>query len=161
DPPAFLLDDEQPWDQISAQLTLDGSTYLGSGILPPDIRTTRNLQALLRIGTALHALRATASLARRLLELTLETVPGQRAALLLLDRGADEPTSFFLHRRGSTDPFQVSRTLVHQATDRRSAALANVVLDLPELAEAESLLASRVRSLVAAPLPRPSGLLGI
>ena len=161
EPAAFLVEDEQPWDEISAQLTLDGSTYLGSGILPPDSRTTRNLQALLRIGTALHALQATASLARRLLELTLDTVPGQRAALLLLDRGTDEPTSFFLHRRGSTDPFQVSRTLVRRVMEERSASLANDVLHVPELSDAESLLASRVRSLLAAPLPGPGGLLGI
>jgi transcriptional regulator with GAF, ATPase, and Fis domain len=160
-PPAILLDDEHRWDESTTHLTLDGSTYLGTESLPADGRTTRDLQALLRIGINLHALRATASLARRLLELALETVPGQRAALLLLDRGADEPTSFFLHRRGSTDPFQVSRTLVQRVVEERSAALANDVLHLPDLSEAESLLASRVRSLLAAPLPGPDGLLGI
>ncbi|MES1243082.1 MAG: sigma 54-interacting transcriptional regulator [Acidobacteriota bacterium] len=160
-PPAALLDDEPRWHESTTHLTLDGSTYLGTGSLPADDRTTRDLQALLRIGINLHALHTTASLARRLLELTLETVPGQRTALLLLDRGAEEPTCFHLHRRGSTDPFQVSRTLVQRVVEERSAALANDVLHLPDLSEAESLLASRVRSLLAAPLPGPDGLLGI
>ncbi len=159
--PADLLDGEHRWDESTTRLTLDGSTYLGAETLPADSRTTRDLQALLRIGVALHALRTTASLARRLLQLTLETIPGQRAALLLLDRGADEPTSFFLHRRGSTDPFQVSSTLVQRVTEERSAALANDILHLPDLAESESLLAARIRSLLAAPLPGADGLLGV
>jgi transcriptional regulator with GAF, ATPase, and Fis domain len=160
-PPAAPLEDGRRWDESTVHQSLDGSTYLGSEPLATDSRTTRHLQALLRIGITLHALRSTDSLSRRLLELVLETVPGERAALLLLDRGAAEPTSFFLHRRGSTDPFQVSRTLVQRVSEDLSAALANDVLHLPDLAESESLLASRVRSLLAAPLPGPDGLLGI
>jgi Nif-specific regulatory protein len=160
-PPAAILEDERRWDESTVHRSLEGSTYLGSEPLATDSRTTRNLQALLRIGITLHALRSTDLLSRRLLELVLETVPGERAALLLLDRGTDEPTSFFLRRRGSTDPFTVSRTLVQRVAEERSAALANDVLHLPDLADSESLLASRVRSLLAAPLPGPDGLLGV
>jgi pSer/pThr/pTyr-binding forkhead associated (FHA) protein len=136
--------------ESTVQVSLGASRYLGAETLPDEARTARDLHALLRIGTALHALRTTASLARRLLELTLETVPGQRAALLLLDRGADEPTSFFLHRRGGADPFRISRTLVQRVSEERSAALANDVRHVPDLAHSESLFASHVRSLVAA-----------
>ncbi len=158
-PPAALLDDGLPWSESATRLTLDSSTLLGFAAPPAGDRTTRDLRTLVRIGITLHSLRTTAALARRLLELILDTVPGERGALLLLDRGAAEPTSFFRHRRGTAEPFQVSRTLLQKVVDERSAALANDARHLPDLAQSESLHAARVGSLIAAPLPNPDGAL--
>src|SRR6185436_2343569 len=98
-----------------------------------DERTTRDLRALLRIGNALHALRSTEDLARRLLELIVETIPAERATLILLDRGGEPVTSFALERTGATAPFPVSRTLIRQILAERSAVLANDVRQTSKL----------------------------
>jgi Nif-specific regulatory protein len=124
-------------------------------------RAARDLQALLRIGNALHSLRATAPLARRLLELVLDTVPAERTALLLLDRAGDLETAFALDRQGTAEPFPVSRTLVQRIAAGRSAILSNDVLQGPGWTGAESLQSARIRSLIAVPLASPEGPLGI
>ena len=124
--------------------------------LPPEARTARDLQALLRIGNDLHALHSTEPIARRLLELALETIPAERAIVLLFDTEIDEPAgSFALDRRGATAPFGVSRTLVERIVAEGTAVLAN---DVPEGAGdwrgVESVAAARLQSLIAAPLTR-------
>jgi transcriptional regulator with GAF, ATPase, and Fis domain len=137
--------------------------------LPPEARTARDLQALLRIGNDLHALHATEPIARRLLELALETIPAERAIVLLFDVETAEPAlSFALDRRGSTALFGVSRTLVERIVAEGTAVLAN---DVPEetgdWSGVESVAAARLQSLLAAPLTgerlsrekRPSGIL--
>jgi transcriptional regulator with GAF, ATPase, and Fis domain len=125
-----------------------------------DERTTRDLRALLRIGNALHALRSTEELARRLLELIVETLPAERATLLLLDRGGEPVTSFALLRTGQTDPFPVSRTLIQKILAERSAVLANDVRQTSVLGQAASVRVTRIQSLLAAPLSLWEGLLG-
>jgi Nif-specific regulatory protein len=130
--------------------------------LPAEARTARNLQALLRIANALHELRATAPLARRLLELALETVPAERAALLLLD-----PTGVFLatsalDRRGRTEPFPISRTVIERVAADGTAMLAKDVLQGAEGTGGDSSpQGARIRSLLAAPLSGRDGPLGV
>jgi Nif-specific regulatory protein len=129
--------------------------------LPAEARVARDLQALLRIANALHELRATTPLARRLLELALETVPAERAALLLLDpTGAFLATSA-LDRRGRTEAFPVSRTVIERVAADRTAVLANDVLQGAEGMGGESLQAARIRSLLVAPLSGRDGMLGV
>ncbi|MFY9823710.1 MAG: sigma 54-interacting transcriptional regulator [Thermoanaerobaculia bacterium] len=126
--------------------------------LPPEARTARDLQALLRIGNDLHALHATEPIARRLLELVLETIPAERATVLLFDAdiaetaGTAEPvSSFALDRQGSVAPFGVSRTLVERIVAEGTAVLAN---NVPEETGnwGASVAAARLQSLIAAPL---------
>jgi transcriptional regulator with GAF, ATPase, and Fis domain len=129
--------------------------------MPSEDRAARDLRVLLRIGNALHALRATAPLARRLLELSLEAVPAERAALLLLDARTGELTfSFALDRRGSAALFPISRTLVERVVAERSALLANDVLQAGDWEGVASVAAARLQSLIAAPLTGPDGTLG-
>jgi len=152
------------WDEGSyaAGTTLHSppSTLLTAEPGPGDERTTRDLRALLRIGNALHALRSTEELARRLLELILETIPAERATLLLLDRGGEPITSFALERTGATAPFPISRTLIRKILAERSAVLANDVHQTSSLGEAESVRVTQIQSLLAAPLVAWEGLLG-
>jgi Nif-specific regulatory protein len=122
----------------------------------------RDFQALLQIAAALQAPRSTAELARSLLEQILWIVPGDRAALLLADRGTPEiADAFTLDRRGSTAPFPVSRTVVRRTLEEGLALLAGDVLLEVRLAGSESLRAERIRSLIAAPLAQQGRTLGL
>jgi hypothetical protein len=140
----------RPGDELAARAGADASG-----------RIARDLQTLLRIATALQSARSTSELARALLEPALAAIPGDRAALLLADRGAPEiADAFALDRRGGTDPFPVSRTVVRQAL-AGTALLAGEVLTAGDLAGAESLRAARVRSLLAAPVTHLGRTLGL
>jgi Nif-specific regulatory protein len=165
---SVLLDDrDRPWAaETTMHLSTDATVLLrpeaALAALPPDARAARDLQALLRIGSALHEIRATVPLARRLLELALETVPAERAALLLLDPTGALPVSFALDRQGSAEPFAVSRTLVERVVAERSALLANDVLQTGAGWDgAESVQSARLQSLLASPLTGSEGTLGV
>jgi transcriptional regulator with GAF, ATPase, and Fis domain len=123
-------------------------------------RIRREQPTLLQIATALQSARSTAELARALLEPVLAAIPGDRAALLLADRAPEIADAFALDRRGGTDPFPVSRTVVRQAL-AGTALLAGDVLMAGDLAGAESLRAARVRSLLAAPVAHLGRALGL
>jgi Nif-specific regulatory protein len=148
------------WDDgaYAAGTTMHAPPVVSPGLEPT--AATRDLQALLRIGNALHALRSTGELARRLLELILETIPAERATLLLLDRGGGPVASFALERTGATDPFPISRTLIRKILAERSAVLANDVRQTSVLGQAESVRVTHIQSLLAAPLSVWEGRLG-
>jgi transcriptional regulator with GAF, ATPase, and Fis domain len=129
--------------------------------LPAEARVARDLQALLRIANALHELRATLPLARRLLELALETVPAERAALLLLEPTGTFSAASALDRRGWIEPFTISRTLIERVVAERAAVLANDVLKGTGWEGVESVHAARIESLLAAPLIGREGTLGV
>jgi Nif-specific regulatory protein len=160
---AAVLDSADFIAESTIHLAPEDARYLRleTGALATEGRAARDLQALLRIGNALHALRATAPLARRLLELVLDTVPAERTALLLLDRAGDLETAFALDRQGTAELFPVSRTLVQRIAAGRSAILSNDVLQGPGWTGAESLQSARIRSLIAVPLASPEGPLGV
>jgi transcriptional regulator with GAF, ATPase, and Fis domain len=123
---------------------------------------SRDFQALLAIAAALQAPRSTAELAHGLLEQILAAVPGERAALLLADRGTPEiAAAFSLDRRGSAAPFPVSRTVARRVLEEGIALLADDVILEERLASAESLRAERIRSLIAAPLAQQGRAFGL
>ncbi|HYX25776.1 MAG TPA: sigma 54-interacting transcriptional regulator, partial [Thermoanaerobaculia bacterium] len=114
----------------------------------------------------LHALQATEPIARRLLELALETIPAERATVLLLDpdtpETAEPATAFALDRRGSAAPFAVSRTLVERIAAESMAVLANDVPDeTGDWSGVASVAAARLQSLIAAPLTGAKGPAGV
>ncbi|HET9226348.1 MAG TPA: sigma 54-interacting transcriptional regulator, partial [Thermoanaerobaculia bacterium] len=142
--------------QSTVHLPLEDAVYLTSraGDRPPDLRVVRDLAALVRIGSLLPSFQAVEPLAHRLLEILLEVTPAERAALLLPDRGGDEPArAFHLRRRPrSSAAFRVSRTLVGEAVRRRSAILSNDVVQTWAAHGSESLAAESIRSLICIPL---------
>jgi transcriptional regulator with GAF, ATPase, and Fis domain len=158
-----VLVDDGPWPaETTIHLATDHFDLFGlAEDLPAGARVQRDLQALLRIANALHELRATAPLARRLLELALETVPAERAALLLLD-----PTGAFfvasaLDRRGRIEPFSISRTVIERVAADRSAIVVNDAFQGDRWEGVDSVHAARLRSLLAAPLSGREGVLGV
>jgi len=158
----LFLDDGTFAAESTVQRAVGGSPYLQlSGELPQSARVARDLQALLRIGQELHSLRATEPLARRLLELLVETMPAERTALLLFDRAGQPSSAFALDRAGSAATFPLSRTLVERLVRERTAVLSNDLLQVEGLSEAESLRTARIQSLLAAPLHSPAGPLGV
>jgi transcriptional regulator with GAF, ATPase, and Fis domain len=154
-------------DSLAESVLLENGGYTAESTIlrpldaVPGVRAGRDLQALLRIGQELHALRSTEPLARRLLEILLETVPAERAALLLFDRAGEPASTFALDSKGSTRPFPLSRTLVEQVLRERQALLANDILQGLQGLQSESVLAARLQSLLAAPLLGPEGALGL
>ncbi|HEX6863328.1 MAG TPA: FHA domain-containing protein, partial [Thermoanaerobaculia bacterium] len=157
-----ILDEEAFAAESTVRRPADGSRYLQpGGELPASARIARDLQALLRIGQELHSLRATEPLARRLLELLVETMPAERTALLLFDRAGQPASAFALDRAGSAETFPLSRTLVERLVRERTAVLLNDLLEEEDLSQAESLRMARIKSLLAAPLHSPAGPLGI
>ena len=169
-PALILAEGEDPAAETTVYLAPADALY----VQPPEVvgeraategggRIARDLRTLLEIGTDLQALTSTSALGRRLLELVLAAVPGERAALLLTDRGTAEPgESVARDSRGPAPPFPISRTVVRRVLDERVGLLAQDVLQEEGLAAAESLKAGRVRSLIAVPLlqlGQPLGLL--
>ncbi len=163
----FLVQVDGPETPTATGLFLEeGGFSAESTILRPvdavlDAPAQRTLQALLRIGQDLHALRTTEALARRLLALLLDAIPAERAALLLLDRSGEPAGSHAADRAGSSTPFPLSRTLAERVVRDRQAELANDVLLGPGWGETESVRAARIRSLLAAPLLGTAGPLGL
>jgi len=121
----------------------------------PDARSASLRAALLEMGPALQALRATEPLARRFLKLVLEILPAERAALLLFDRTGEIESTFALDRAGSAELFTVSRTLVQRILASRSAILSKDVLHGAGWETGEGLQATRICSLIAVPLSSP------
>ncbi len=95
-----------------------------------------------------------------ILERAFEHLKPEEGAIFLKDDGADYRLAARRPTGGGSD-YLYSRTLVREVADKRLAA---VVLDAQtdeRFAEAQSIMASGVRSLVAAPLLDPQGCLGI
>ncbi|HEX3529332.1 MAG TPA: sigma 54-interacting transcriptional regulator [Thermoanaerobaculia bacterium] len=159
--PAGLVSEESFTARTTSQLATQDA-----------LRARPDFQMLLRIAGILQAARSTAELARGLLDQVLTAIPGDRAALLLADRGsagsagsvgsADIAAAFAVdRRRGASDPFPVSRTVVQAVLGDGVTLKAEDVLLAERLAGAESLRADRIKSLLAAPLVHFGRTLGL
>ena len=112
----------------------------------------RDLALLIRVSTSVNSIRETEGLQRELLRLVFEVVPAERGAILLLGADGRIVSEFGLDRAGdSARAVEVSRTVVRQVVEERSAVLAG---DLFEggLDTSESLRAARLSALLCAPL---------
>ncbi|HEV2175876.1 MAG TPA: sigma 54-interacting transcriptional regulator [Terriglobia bacterium] len=131
--------------------------------LPPTSRKARDLNALLKISTAINSIRELDALQRRLLELTFEVIPAERGAILLTGESVEEFASVFgLDRQpGLTRPVQVSRTIIRQVLQERVAILSSDISESESLSASQSIVASRINSLLAVPLLVFEKLLGV
>jgi transcriptional regulator with GAF, ATPase, and Fis domain len=97
------------------------SVYLKAGEIlasPADAqKAAKGYEALLRVTAALHASRGPEGLALELLRALLESMPAERAALLLMRAGEREPLLACSRDRTEGDgaPVEVSRTAVERA----------------------------------------------
>jgi Nif-specific regulatory protein len=123
----------------------------------------RDVGVLMKVSTAINAIRGLDALLERLLELLFEVVPAQRGAILLTD--GDSPNNsvvFGLHRkRDKNHPVNVSRTMVQQVLRDGVAVLASdAAVTQPRLAT-ESFIETRAHSVMCVPLVMIDRKLGV
>ncbi|HEX5887565.1 MAG TPA: sigma 54-interacting transcriptional regulator [Pyrinomonadaceae bacterium] len=122
----------------------------------------RNLGALMKVSTAINAIRGLDALLERLLELLFEVVPAQRGAILLTSgESFDNGFVFGLDRKqGKNQPVNVSRTIVQQVIRDGVAVLASDAAAQPRLAT-ESFIETRAHSVMCVPLVMIDRKLGV
>lgn len=167
----FLRDDDEAKETASVEvneerceiqttvvLRIEDAIYLQPdkllAALPATARIARGLNVLLSVSTAVNSITGVEALERRVLELLFEIVPAERGALLLASEASDEFASVFGRDRlgGSAQPVQVSRTIINQVQRDGVAILCNDLLESEALRRSDSLIASRIQSLMCVPL---------
>jgi len=125
-------------------------------------RALRDLNVLLNFSECLNSVRGLAALQQKVLEAVLKISSADRAALLLMEEGTEGFASVMGWDRqlGPNQPIQVSQTILNQVMEENLAVLCNDVPSDETFREAESLLAPRVRSVLAVPLEVQDKLLG-
>src|SRR5262245_51345322 len=123
------FDDQELPTQSFVVLPRQDSLYLNLGQAHPEFtgRTVNDLRTLLQIFTEIASTRRQVALQSRLLELIFDAIPADSGAILILDSDSSEPstTAGWTRDRGSDVPVVVSRSVVQQVVQQRSALLAN------------------------------------
>jgi len=122
--------------------------------ISPNLRPARDLAALLRISTAINGIKKPQELESRVLDMLLEVIPVERAAILLVGQNSDEFISGAYYERAtdSKASFRISRTIVRQVLRGGLAVMGNDVLSDSAFQSNESIVASQIRSLLCVPL---------
>ena len=120
--------------------------------LPATQRTVRDLSTLVRISTALSAVRGLDELQALLLDLIFDAIPADRGAIILLDESTQEFASFFGRDRlpEAPRPVEVSRQMIDRVLREGAAVLSNGP-ELPQPAPPRAGIA--IASLLIVPLP--------
>ena len=152
------LSEDGPAAVSTIRLERKDALYLkpGDGVAArqPTAQLARDLNALLNISLALSSIRQLEPLGRRLLEIVLEAIPAERAAVLLVRENSEELLAAFgVQSRGATaEPIRISRTVAEQVMREGVAVLCHNVIEDSSFNRAESLRASEVHSLLSVPL---------
>jgi transcriptional regulator with GAF, ATPase, and Fis domain len=122
--------------------------------LPATARVARDLNALLKISTAINSFRELPALQTELLKLVLEVIPAEREAILLVDQGQKAFASIrgWTKLKGSDDSINVSQTITNQVLREGVALLSNDLFETEGLGERPSLAAARICSVLCVPL---------
>ena len=156
DPPSkssgVTLDEVKVLTGPTVQVRLDQAVY----------QMARDLSALMKVSTAINAVRGLDPLLERLLELLFEVVPAQRGAILLCIENSIEggPVFGLDRKRGKDQPVNVSRTIVQQVFRDGVAILASDAAAQPTLAS-ESFIQTQAHSVLCVPLVMIDRKLGV
>jgi transcriptional regulator with GAF, ATPase, and Fis domain len=161
------LNEDEPITASTLKLQRDDTVYLRPEKIEatsrPTARMARDLGSLLRISTTINSIRNLDVLQRQLLESIFEIIPAERAALLLMSAGAEEPVSAFaldkLHGPGR--PVRVSHTIARQVFREGAAVLGNYIRESKEFVGVQSLVSARTSSLLCVPLALVDRALGV
>jgi Nif-specific regulatory protein len=161
------LEDRGVVTRSTIRLRREDALYLRPEGLPASdshtSRAARDLTALLKISMAINSIRDLDVLQRQLLELILEAIPAERAAILLADEGVHDFISAFGWNRssGGSTTMRVSKTVAQQVMREGEAILSNDVGEGPAGEASDSLVASHVKSLLCVPLAVFERVIGI
>ena len=153
-----IVSDTELNEESTIRLARQDAVYLSPerllAELPQFARVTRDLSTLLQITSMLNSVRDFPNLQRRLLELAIEVIPADRAAIILVDKLDIEGASCFVWNRGRDDQrnIQVSKTVIDQCLNEPVSILCNDITENAAFQAAESLAASSVRSILCVPL---------
>ena len=122
--------------------------------LPATARVARDLNTLLKISNTANSIRDLSQLQRALLKLTLEVIPAEREAILLVDGSQDVFGSVcgWSKLAGFDDSIKVSQTITNQVLREGVALLSNDLFESEGLSERPSLVDARVCSVLCVPL---------
>ena len=144
----------------------EDALYLDPGkaiaALPSDQRIGRNLQALLEAGEALSSIREFQPLAKRLLEIVCAVIPARRGAILMAFGGSRDFTHRALWHR---DPAQASALrvpsgILSRVLRERVSVWSNEVLEGKHIRPTASIVAARIRAVLAVPLVKFDQVIG-
>lgn len=126
-------------------------------------RKARDLDVLLKVNNSINGIRELEPLERRLLTSLFEVIPAQRGAILLAGAEPGQWEAAFGLWRGeqAERPVEISRTVLQQVVQEKSAILSADTQVDPALRESESLYQARVRAVVCAPLMVFDRLIGV
>jgi transcriptional regulator with GAF, ATPase, and Fis domain len=121
--------------------------------LPQTARMARDLNSLLKISTAIGAIRDWDSLQWQLLGFIFDVVPAERGAVLLFDHpDLLDSTAAWDRVRGPRHPVRVSRAVLHRVFRERVGVLVEDVSGDQMLRQSRTLTELEVRSLLCVPL---------
>ena len=121
--------------------------------LPALASMARDLTLLVKISTTINSIRDAEALQRELLRFVFEVVPAERGAILLIGEDGNIVSEFGFERESEPGrAVVVSRTVVRQVLEERAAILASDLIECGNFNASESLKASRISSLLCAPL---------
>jgi Nif-specific regulatory protein len=121
---------------------------------PPSATWAQDLSVLFKISMAINSIRRLEALSQKLLELIFDVVPAERGAILHADENSGRFSSVFGYERlghGARE-IQLSRTIVQRVLNEGVAILANDISSDETMADADSLAASRIESLICVPM---------
>lgn len=138
---------------------------LGSGVVRADEATSARLAARLRLLHSVHEALARSlelpELVRLVLDRAFDHLRPERGVIFLKDGDGDWKPVAVRSVSGREEEIQVSRSLVAEVGEKGNAALVLDAASDARFAEAQSLMISGIRSLVAAPLADAEGTLGM
>jgi Nif-specific regulatory protein len=140
--------------QATIQLNPEDARYPEQALaeLPETSRLKQDLRALLKISQVVHATGTLDALQEKILDVLFESIPAEHGAVVL--RGLSTGQVSITHtksRTGIPRMVRVSRTITNQVLERGVAVLGT---DVPNsrFSKAESLVLSKIRSLICVPL---------
>ncbi|HEY0004818.1 MAG TPA: sigma 54-interacting transcriptional regulator [Pyrinomonadaceae bacterium] len=152
----FLLHEEMP---DATEVQFDDRLKTGERTVQVRVEEAfhlmaRDLSALMKISTAISSVRGLEELKQKLLELIFEVVPAEQGAILLIGESSDDFASVFGldRRRGPDRTVRVSRTIAQKVLHEGISILSNDVQESGAFDATESVMTTRVRSLLCLPI---------